>query len=111
MKYTKGKWITQPSLEGQEKGTIHILLNGYMEPNGWIADALGPHVGPCQEEVIANAKLISKAPEMYEGLKGVIRLKELIMPPPNIPAVHQNEAKAIMTMISKIESLLKDLES
>ncbi len=76
MKYTKGKWEI-PKSESL-KGNISIIQNGDWIKGCWIATVQGPNVGPAEDEVIGNAKLISKAPEMYEALKKIISIQDIM---------------------------------
>ena len=70
MKYTKGKWKIQNNGQGNGGSNIDIHIGKGPFDNQWIAEAKGSHVGPIDdEERLNNAKLISKAPEMYEALK------------------------------------------
>jgi hypothetical protein len=94
MKHTKGKWtakknslyfdITSVNEETRMTASIHLWKNN---------DSLDDlhHT----DENAANAKLISKAPEMYEALK-------------NLP-IHR--LPLLDTTKEKIDSLLKQLES
>jgi len=64
-KGTKGKWDNIKNNLTQEGGYISVGT----KKRWWIVEAKGTHVGPeTEEEVEANALLISKAPEMWEML-------------------------------------------
>lgn len=52
-----------------------------------------------------------KYPEMYEALKGIYAIKELLFYPVKTKTEHLGEAIALSEAIKKIESLLKELES
>ncbi len=73
MKHTKGPWKYQRSeSESGELYGYHILLDqdGWL----WIGDVNnGNIIDSTQEEALANAKLISSAPELLETLKGLIK--------------------------------------
>ena len=50
--------------------------------------------------------------EMIEALKGISRLRNIILPPAlEVKAEHQEEVTAIYQAIKKIESILKDLKA
>ena len=95
MKYTKGKWIIKD-------GTSIESTNGYCIADTGYDD---------EKEDKANAKLISKAPKMYEALKDIQNMKSLIEYPSDIPESQYGEARAVSLLIEKLESLLKEIES
>ena len=86
MKYTKGKWDWEKSLFPTFRDEIQIASDSKDEIQ-WIA--------LCHSE--ANAKLISKAPEMYEALKLYISDLRNVSPGGN-------------SRIDQMESLLKEIE-
>lgn len=58
-----------------------------------------------------QAKLISKSPEMLEALKGIYRLRNIILPPVvDVNAEHQEEVTAIYQALKQIDSLIKEIE-
>jgi hypothetical protein len=112
MKYTKKPW--KIDISNDRKGSETICIHAGKGPfdNQWITEAKGSHVGPIDdEERLGNAKLISKAPEMYEALKGIIRLKDVIAYGEPVDMGCVDEARAIDTMFVKLNSLLKEIES
>jgi hypothetical protein len=66
MKHTKGKWFVE---KGWHKAESHIVAN---DKTIVICRTIEANI-PI-EEGEANAKLISKAPEMYEALKEIEKL-------------------------------------
>ena len=57
-----------------------------------------------------NARLALHAAEMYEALKGIYRLRNIILPPPEeVKAEHQDEVMAVFEAIKKIKSILSEL--
>lgn len=63
-----------------------------------------------EETAKANALLASKSPEMLEALKGLYELRSLIYYPEDTRPEHANEALAVHNAMTKIESIIKDLE-
>ena len=108
MSHTKGKWET--GFNGKE-GLIFAGHNGYIKILQEIRPEL--HNGPMTErqmisETNANAKLISKSPEMLEALKGIYRLRNIILPDPlNVKAEHQDEVSAIYNALKTIKNLIE----
>ena len=61
--------------------------------------------------VAERIALESKAPEMYEALKGLYELRQLIYYPIDPNPEHADESMAVHNAMTKIESLLKEIES
>lgn len=68
-KFTKGEWkILSEYFDENGGGFYNIGVEG----PGWIAEAMGTHVGPKNTiECYANAKLICAAPDMYAILNEI----------------------------------------
>lgn len=66
-KFTPGPWFLDP-LWSQDGNYYPILSKKEWNGNCWIAEAKGDNVSPAKtnEEIMANAKLIAAAPEMFE---------------------------------------------
>lgn len=61
------------------------------------------------EEMEHNARLICAAPEMLEVLQGILRLKDIMLPPDPVDGVseeYMEEYRAIATAFSKAESVV-----
>jgi len=106
MEYTKGKWIAKDVNYTLTKRTEIWSDQDNEEP---IFEIIHREVN--LSECTPNAKLISKAPEMYEALKAISRIKDLLCYPLDVPFDHIDEAKAVSSALSEVESILKDLES
>lgn len=65
-----------------------------------------------EAQVIAynDERLRAKSPEMLEALKGLYELRSLIYYPEDTRPEHANEALAVHNAMTKIESIIKDLE-
>lgn len=110
MKYTKGKWVSTFNLAKErgvrtESGFICFL------PKPTHYNGQDERYEQELDECRVNAKLISKAPEMYEVLQHVINLKDIISCGENINPEHCGECEAIEKLLQIIESLLKEIES
>ena len=107
MKHTKGPWalIDVKKLLGKahcQDYNFQVSREGL-----WICN-ISNHINKHK----ANAKLIAKAPEMYEALKGIYRLRNIILPPAeDVKLEHQEEVTAIYQAIKKIESIIKELDN
>jgi hypothetical protein len=65
-KHTPGPWLLKPDDVLPSDKSIDI----YTDDHNWVAVALGSHVGQkTEEQILANAKLISAAPDMFEVIK------------------------------------------
>lgn len=97
MKHTKGKW----KLLILPNSRIRILEQYRTE---YIASIpTGYAIKKSYEESIANAKLISKAPEMYEALKIAVHM---------FNTYHkENSTDGLIEHYKNVESLLKEIES
>lgn len=75
-KHTQGEWVAMPNYSNNA-GYIAIGVNGN-EDRQWIAEAMSSHVneGMTDEEFLANAKLISAAPDLLEALTMLIEETE-----------------------------------
>lgn len=101
-KGTKGKWESVTTNWDYQKS---IFIEG---TEIHIADLDIKKTG-YDEEVEANALLISKAPEMLEALQQVIKLKDLIEYDESI--VNESnigEASAISQMLNRIQTIIKE---
>lgn len=59
---------------------------------------------------LEKEKVALKSPEMLEALKGLYELRSLIYYPEDTRPEHANEALAVHNAMTKIESIIKDLE-
>ena len=98
MKHTEGKWFIE---KGWNKAEMHIVANDKTIEICRTIEANIPI-----EEGEANAKLISKAPEMYEALKWTY--DKLAKVSTSYPSRDTIESQSKM---ASIRSLLKEIES
>ena len=97
MKYTKGKWHVEN--ENSNKFFPSVHCNGFRSP-------LICNTSKTRSENQANAKLISKAPEMYKELKILYPfLKDHLN---NFEGITRESLKL---KLERIEELLKEIES
>ena len=100
MKHTKGKWET-----------VHIKYVDGSGGNCYIENELGNNfitVWGITEEPKANAKLISKAPEIYEVLREIIEKTSAIELNTLMPLCRDNPEFEWAITLGK--SLLKEIE-
>ena len=62
------------------------------------------------EEIEKYHKLQEQNNKMYWALEGISRIKDLLCYPLDVPFEHIDEAKAVSTALSNIESLLKEID-
>ncbi len=103
-----------------EKWTIKEGSLNYLEsPDYWTCDIMQEGETPyiitvyakSEKECLSRAKRICAVNEMEAALKGISRIKDLLCYPLDVPFEHIDEAKAVSSALSDVESLLKDLES
>ena len=97
MKYTKAPWFAV------EYGGHWDIQDGQYYGDNCIFDE------DVVEEAKDNVHLAIKAPEMYEALKGIYAIRDLLFYPTNTKQEHLGEAIAVSEAIKKIESLLKGI--
>ena len=100
MRHTKGKWYLQKFTDHYTN--IIRCDNGKGQETLWIASTPQNSGSEARE----NAKLISKAPEMYEALKDVLIILNAMLKIISWKSVR----KKILNRVKKIESLLKEIE-
>jgi hypothetical protein len=66
--FTPGPWLIADDYSNDVGGFIPILTNQEWDGMPWVAEAKGTNVSPAKnsEEVMANAKLVAAAPDMFE---------------------------------------------
>jgi len=96
MKHTKVKWLFDHDEDDVHAWDDDETFVGKVRPDDGIGDAVAFAFGEDAGEAIENAKLISKAPEMYEILKSIDKDYSIALLP-----IHRKE----------IQSLLKEIES
>ena len=100
MKYTKGKWIYSEAIgKNRELCFYEIRSNGHIFASCYKNEGTINFPKITIEQAKANAKLISKAPEMYEALK--LYVSDLRNVVPDSPARNSR--------IDQIELLLKEI--
>lgn len=105
MDYTKGKWYLQEYSDAYTN--IIRCDNG----KGFETLYIGSSSHSTDPEARVNAKLMAKAPEMLEALKGIYAIKELLFYPVETKTEHLGEAIAVSEAITKIQSLINEIES
>jgi len=105
MKHTKGKWRAVNFIHKMDTGMFRNSIAVYIgnTKNGVLA---ANAYGKSLEEAEANAKLISKAPEMYEALKEISEAKGTYA----LDRMTHAE-NTIRDMVSIAKSILKEIES
>lgn len=80
-KFTPGPWVVADSLDFDNVSVVMDTAidnpSSYITGNVWACDLWWDE---CDEEDIANAHLISAAPDMYEALEELLQLIEIERP-------------------------------
>ena len=104
MKYTKEKWAFSPQTGTKGHCLMAQVWDDDGNPIAVIDDTLRP------EQATARAKLISKAPEMYEAIKGFI----IAIEDGSLTVYTDDEHNAVRDeneeKINKLYSLIKEIE-
>ena len=81
-----------------------------------ISESIGHVIAECsvesymaEEEMRANAKLIAAAPELFEAIETMIRLKDIYLPSgcDNIKEEHRDEMVALLRGFRQMEEAIK----
>jgi hypothetical protein len=97
--FTKGPWEVQDPPEG-----LPIIEKDFDD----IAFIRAPSLAT-GAEIIANAHLISAAPDMYEALKAALRIKDLWYAD-YVDDEHAGETEALGTMLNLFEQAIAKAE-